>query len=489
MNSQSQAAIQTQQQQQLQQLHLTPLQLQTVRMLEMPLAQLEDNIRQELAANPSLQAEQPEGDEYKDNTQPETQETQQDEYPDTYDDSSDRLLSDDYTPSQATPTQPAGARDIERGAITSFSDTLAEQVGELDITDTQRQIIEYLIGSLDNDGLLRKDTTTISDELAIYNNIYTTDDEIETMIAMLQEFNPAGIGARDLKECLTIQIGRMRATPTTMLMYDIVTRCYDDFISNRWQNICRTLGISEDTARDIRHEIRRRLNPKPGAAMGEAEGRTLMHITPDITVSVDDTQHITFEVNHGNIPILHVSDDDERLIADLQRNNTQAGKEALAFTQQYVDKAKIFIEAIRQREETMARTMTAIIHRQRQYFITGDETDLAPMKLKDIAQDTGYDISTISRFSRSKYIETRWGTISVRSLFSEAYDTGKAGIVSTKAIKNTLSDIIRGEDKTKPLSDDKLVALMKEKGYPIARRTIAKYREQMGIPVARLRRK
>ena len=220
-------------------------------MLEMPLAQLEDNIRQELAANPSLQAEQPEGDEYKDNTQPETQETQQDEYPDTYDDSSDGLLSDDYTPTQATPTQPAGARDIERGAITSFSDTLAEQVGELDITDTQRQIIEYLIGSLDNDGLLRKDTTTISDELAIYNNIYTTDDEIETMIAMLQEFNPAGIGARDLKECLTIQIGRMRATPTTMLMYDIVTRCYDDFISNRWQNICRTLGISEDTALEV----------------------------------------------------------------------------------------------------------------------------------------------------------------------------------------------------------------------------------------------
>lgn len=456
----------------------------------MPLAQLEDNIRQELASNPSLEADQPDNEEYTDNTQADTpNDTQQDEYPDTYDDSSDGLLSDDYTPNQATTQQRDGARDIDHGAMTSFSDTLLQQVGELDITDTQRQIIEYLIGSLDDDGLLRKDTASISDELAIYNNIYATDDEIETMIAMLQEFTPAGIGARDLKECLTIQIGRMRATPATMLMYDIVTKCYDDFISNRWQNICRTLSISEDTAHEIRNEIRRRLNPKPGAAMGDAEGRSLMHITPDIIVSVDDTQHITFEINHGNMPTLHVSDDDERLIADMQHNNTQAAKEALAFTQQYVDKAKIFIEAIRQREETMARTMTAIIHRQRRFFLTGDDTDLKPMRLKDIADDTGYDISTISRFSRSKYIETRWGTISIRNLFSEAYDTGKGDIVSTKAIKNTLSDIIRDEDKTHPLSDDKLVAIMKDKGYPIARRTIAKYREQMGIPVARLRRK
>lgn len=505
--------IQEQQQQQLQQQHLTPVQLQMVKMLEMPVAQIEDHIRQELDANPSLETDYSDGSvdgmggqdgtpadapyasqDNADHSQTDENERRTDALNDALDrigqdDRMDNMMfSDDYTPRQSRSADD-DMRPMEAGNQTSFIDTLREQMRMEDMTEKEEAVMDYLICSLDDDGLLRKDTLTISDELAIYENIYAEPDEIEGVIMKLQEFNPAGIGARSLQECLVIQIERMKATPQTMLMYEVVTKCYDDFINNRWQKICKAMRISPEDADRLRKEIRHSLNPKPGAALNETQGRALNHITPDIILTVDEDNNISFELNNSNIPPLRVVAEDVMMLEKLQKNATRAEREALAFTQQYVDRAKIYIEALRQRNETMMRTMRAIISMQRKYFISGDENDLEPMVLKDVAERTGYDISTISRASRSKYVMTAWGTFPLKHFFSEGYDTGEGNTVSTKAIKMALKEAIEGEDPKRPYSDDKLVSIMKDKGFPIARRTIAKYREQIGIPVARLRKR
>lgn len=520
MINQKQTNIQAQQQKQSMQQRLSPLQVKVMRMLEMPLAQLEDNVIQELDANPSLERDYSVSDNAAgnasdnandnatndtDNATNDTEESRDEaeRRGDAINDALEQIGQDDRMEGDdgmtlsdyyATPRGDSAATDtetrqFEAGDNVTFIDTLTDQMLVEELTDDEKRIMQYLIFSLDDDGLLRTDIPTIADELAIYENIYATNDEIENVLHRLQEFNPPGIASQSLKECLTIQVERMKATPLTMMMYDVINNCYDDFINNRWEKIQRTLNISEQQAEDIRKEIKHRLNPKPGATLNEAQGRSLQQITPDIIIDTDEEGHVTFELNNGRIPALKVSETDAELLAEMQHATTKAEKEALAFTQRYVDKARLYIEAIRQRNETLLRTVAAIISLQKKFFITGDDNDLRPMVLKDISEKTGFDISTISRATRSKYAQMPWGTVSLRHFFSEGYNVGDDNIVSTKAIKSTLRQIIAAEDPKNPFSDDKLVAEIKRKGYPIARRTIAKYREQMGIPVARLRKR
>ena len=380
--------------------------------------------------------------------------------------------------------------DIIYGDYTSFYDQLKEQMGLANLTDTERDIMEYLIGSLDDDGLLRKPLDAISDELAIYHNIDTTPRQIERVLHQLQQFDPAGIGARSLQECLLLQINRREDSRLKKLMQTVITNYFEAFTKKRWDRIQTALKLSDLQAKALFGELRR-LNPKPGAAMGEAVGRSMQQITPDFIVDTHDDGTITFTLNQGEMPELQVSQSFADSMREYQQNKdhmTRQTKEALLYIRKKVDAAQSFIEAIRMRRHTLTITMQAIIQLQRQFFLDGDEASLRPMILKDVAERTGLDLSTVSRVSNSKYAQTRWGTFPLRHFFSDSYTTEQGEELSTREIKAVLRDIVDNEDKRKPLSDEILTQMLSQRGYPIARRTVAKYREQLGIPVARLRK-
>ena len=380
--------------------------------------------------------------------------------------------------------------DIIYGDYTSFYDQLKEQMGLANLTDTERDIMEYLIGSLDDDGLLRKPLDAISDELAIYHNIDTTLRQIERVLHQLQQFDPAGIGARSLQECLLLQINRREDSRLKKLMQTVITNYFEAFTKKRWDRIQTALKLSDLQAKALFGELRR-LNPKPGAAMGEAVGRSMQQITPDFIVDTHDDGTITFTLNQGEMPELQVSQSFADSMREYQQNKdhmTRQTKEALLYIKKKVDAAQSFIEAIRMRRHTLTITMQAIIQLQRQFFLDGDEASLRPMILKDVAERTGLDLSTVSRVSNSKYAQTRWGTFPLRHFFSDSYTTEQGEELSTREIKAALRDIVDNEDKRKPLSDEILTQMLSQRGYPIARRTVAKYREQLGIPVARLRK-
>lgn len=501
----AQELIQTQEQQltQQQQQRLTAQQVMVVRMLEMPLAQLEQNIQAEMDENPALEGEtleySGEPDSGNDSDANDTAESFEDEEErkereDELDDVLDRLDKDDRLESsnyERTNNSDPDAEQEERiyGNTESFYDSLHEQVREQSLTEKQEVIMEYLIGSLDNDGLLRKDLAAVSDELAIKEYIEVSEDEIEQCLTVLQSFDPAGIGAQSLQQCLLIQIFRRQPSHTTSLMHRVINECYNDFTHKRWKKIQERLGMSEYTAEEVFGEILR-LNPRPGAALGETMGRNTEQVTPDFIINTDDNGTITFTLNRGRMPQLYVSRDYEDMIDTYRRSPktmTRSDKEALLYAQQKVNRAKSFIEAVQQRQQTMTATMRSIISLQKPFLLSGDEADLKPMILKDVAQHTGLDISTISRVCSSKYAETPWGIIPLKSFFSDAYDTGNGETVSTRIIKSALRTLIESEKKGKPLSDIKLAEEMKKMGYPIARRTVAKYREQLGIPPSHLR--
>ena len=376
------------------------------------------------------------------------------------------------------------------GASQSFYDQLKEQMGVIDLDERQRDIMEYLIGSLDDDGLLRKSLDSISDELAIYHAIDATPQEIESVLHYLQEFDPAGIGGRSLQECLTLQIQRRQPSHLRDLMLKVVQDYFEAFTKKHWKKIQQALGLTDLQADALMKELRK-LNPKPGASLGETVGRAMQQITPDFIVDTQDDGTVTFQLNTGEIPELHVSPSFTETLKEYQDNKEHMSrqmKEALLYTKKKVDAAMGFIEAIRTRRQTLTMTMRAIIQWQHRYFEEGDEALLRPMILKDIAEKTGLDLSTISRVSNSKYAQTRWGTFPLRHFFSDSYVTAEGDELSTREIKATLRDLVDAEDKQKPLSDEALGKLLAEKGYPIARRTVAKYREQLGIPIARLRK-
>lgn len=506
----AQKLIQTQAQKLQQLQRLSAQQMLQVKLLEMPLTELEDSINAELDDNPALESENPDDmlnenvanddspadDEY-DNSSDEDAyeaESEKEERKDELDQALESIGKDDQMPDYNTERynnqDSADYEEMVYGDTTSFYDKLKEQMDMQPLSDKEKEVMEYLIGSLDDDGLLRKDLDSICDELAIYHNIDVTEKDIEHVLHILQTFDPAGVGGRSLQECLLLQVKRLPRGVLRKTMEEVFTDYFDEFTKKHWDKIKTGLELNDTQVETLQAEIRK-LNPKPGASMGETEGRNMQQITPDFIIDTNDDGTITFSLNRGNIPQLTVSPSFTDMIDTYRKHKdkmSRSDKEALLYAKEKVDKAQGFIEAIKQRRHTLIVTMKAIIDIQRQFFLDGDEADLKPMILKDVAERTGLDISTISRVSNVKYAQTKWGTFPLKFFFTDSYTTEDGEEMSTRKIKIALHDIIEKEDKKKPISDDALAKLLKEKGFPIARRTVAKYREQLGIPVARLRK-
>ena len=507
----AQKLIQTQAQK-LQQLQkLSAQQMLQVKLLEMPLTELEDNINAELDDNPALESENPDdalmGEDNEDRSALDDSEnsndddsedayeaqTEKEEREDALDSALEGIGQDDQMPDYNTErnnTQNADYEEMVYGDTTSFYDKLKEQMDMQVLTDKEKEIMEYLIGSLDDDGWLRKDLDSICDELAIYQNVDVSEKEIEHVLHILQTFDPAGVGARSLQECLLLQVKRLPRGVLRKTMEEVFTDYFEEFTKKHWDKIKTGLELNDTQLETLKEEIRK-LNPKPGASLGETEGRNLQQITPDFIVDTADDGTVTFTLNRGNIPELTVSPSFTDMIDTYKKNKdkmSRSDKEALLYAKEKVDKAQGFIEAIKQRRHTLIVTMKAIIEIQKRFFQDGDEADLKPMILKDVADRTGLDISTISRVSNVKYAQTKWGTFPLKFFFTDGYTTEDGEEMSTRKIKLALQELIEHEDKKKPLSDDAIAKVMKEKGFPIARRTVAKYREQLGIPVARLRK-
>lgn len=470
---------------------VTQQQLLQAQLMELPMVQLLDRVNIEVDDNPALES-QPSDESYESNGTEENDYTDElDERQSDIDEALSRMSDDEELPVYTAGGQQYDEREqTPYGDITSFYDELRSQIAETELTEQEREIMDYLVGSLDSDGLLRKSTDTIADELAIYRNIDVTSQTIEGVLAKLQRFDPAGIGARSLQECLLLQIERRPFSRMTQLMEIVVKTHFDDFMKKRWDRLRESLKLTETQAELVHNELRR-LNPKPGAAMGESVGRSLQRITPDFIVDTQDDGTVTFSLNQADMPELQVSQsfvDTLNEYKSNKQNMSRQSKEALLYTKRKVDAAQNFIEALKVRKHTLTVTMKAIIAWQHQFFEDGDETSLRPMILKDIADKTGLGVSTISRVSNSKYVQTRWGVFPLRYFFSDGYVTESGEEMSTRKIKAALRDIVDGEDKSKPLGDDALKEALAAKGFTIARRTVSKYREQLGIPVARLRK-
>ena len=479
-------------------------QLLQAHLVELPINQLVERINTEMDDNPALEPYSPDDentattDNFDDNGEDTVAEedfataNEREERQSALDDALSNIGRDD----EELPVYQGGNNAQEEreemvyGESVSFYDQLKEQMGETDIDERQREIMEYLIGSLDDDGLLRKSTDSIADELSIYHGMDVTEDDVEQVLDILQEFDPPGIGGRSLQECLLLQIKRKPDSRLKLLMHEVISQHFGEFTKKHWDRIRNALSLSQLQTETLIGELRK-LNPKPGASMGETMGRSMHQITPDFIIDTHDDGTVTFVLNNGDVPELHVSQSFADTLKEYQGNRANMSrqmKEALLYTKKKVDAAQGFIEAIKMRKRTLSATMQAIIHWQHRFFEDGDEASLRPMILKDIAEKTGLDISTISRVSNSKYAQTRWGTFPLRYFFNDSYVTESGEELSTRKIKAALRDIIETEDKRKPMSDDALREELEHMGYPIARRTVAKYREQLGIPIARLRK-
>lgn len=482
---------------------ITQQQLLHAQLVELPIAQFVERVNAEMDDNPAIEVASP-GDDYADFTEgsedsdglenTETSEYEKEERQSAFDEALESIGRDD----EELPVYYGGARQQEEGGgdqglmaqTESFYDQLLEQMAMARLTERERYIMEYLIGSLDDDGLLRKSLSQLSDELAIYHNLDVSTPEIEHVLLQLQQFDPAGIGARSLQECLLLQIARREPSRLKELMQKAIEQYFDLFTKKHWKQLRSALRITELQAEVLIRELRK-LNPKPGTSMGETVGRSMQQITPDFIIDTHDDGSVTFVLNHGEIPELTVSQSFVDTLREYQTDKEHMSrqmKEALLYTKSKVDAAQNFIAAIRQRQHTLTITMQAIIQWQHRFFEEGDEALLRPMILKDIAERTGLDLSTISRVSNSKYAQTRWGTFPLRFFFSDSLKTAEGEELSIREIKEVIRDIIHHEDKQKPLSDEIIQKILGERGFPIARRTVSKYREQMGIPIARLRR-
>ena len=489
--------IQTQAQQQIQ--TLSPQQILVVKLLELPAIELEDRVRAELLENPALEEGKDDaaGDEYADTSNDEA--GSEDGGDTDYDSLSDYLSEDDipdYKLQENNRSKGEQAEEIPFSDATSFYETLKEQLGERNLTEHQRELTEYLIGSLDDDGLLRKSLDSISDELAIYAGIEATPQELEEALKIIQDFDPAGLGARDLQECLLIQIRRkieqQHFTPNPLLYIEeaIISECYEEFTRKHWDKIQQKLDLEEDAFQRAIKEICK-LNPRPGASLGETIGKNMQQIVPDFIIDTYDDGTINISLNNRNVPELRMCRDFTEMVEEHTKNKTnqsKESKEAMMFLKQKMDAAQGFIDAVKQRQNTLMTTMQAIVDLQRPFFLDGDESLLRPMILKDVAERTGLDISTISRVSNSKYVQTNYGIYPLKYFFSDGYTTEDGEEMSVREIRRILKECIDNEDKKKPYTDDELTDILKEKGYPIARRTVAKYRQQLNIPVARLRK-
>ncbi|MCD8474913.1 MAG: RNA polymerase factor sigma-54, partial [Bacteroides graminisolvens] len=466
--------VQSQVQQQVQ--TLSPQQILVVKLLELPAVELEDRVRAELLENPALEEgkEETAVDDLSENAD-------NDQSDNEYDSLGDYLTEDDipdYKLQERNKSKGEQAEEIPFSDTTSFYETLQEQLRERNLTEHQQALAEYLIGSLDDDGLLRKTLDSISDELAIYAGVDAKEQELEEVLSIIQDFDPPGLGARSLQECLLIQIKRKEPSSLQQTELSIIEKCYEEFTRKHWDKIIQRLNLSEEEFEAAINEITK-LNPRPGSSLGEVIGRNMQQIVPDFIVETFDDGSIVLSLNNKNMPELRMSREFNDMLQEHtynKANQTKESKEAMLFLKQKMDAAQGFIDAIKQRQNTLQTTMEAIIDLQRPFFQEGDESLLRPMILKDVAERTGLDISTISRVSNSKYVQTNFGIYSLKYFFSDGYTTEDGEEMSVREIRRILKECIDNENKKKPLTDDELADILKEKGYPIARRTVAKYR-------------
>ena len=379
-------------------------------------------------------------------------------------------------------------RVIPHKIETSFYEVMLDQLGLLNLDDREKRIAEQIVGSIDEDGYLRRETTAIVDDLAFRQNIDATEEEVDFIIERIQQFDPPGVAARNLQECLLLQLNRQKEEGKPVdTAIAALTKYFDEFTKKHYEKIQRGLGLTDDQLKEVMQQIIR-LNPKPGGNVGEVN-KAESYVVPDFFI-INSNGKLELTLNSKNAPELRISEGYREMLKEYDRGakKDRRQKEAVLFIKQKIDAAKWFIDAIKQRQHTLISTMTAIMNHQHDFFITGDETILRPMILKDIAEKTGLDISTVSRVANSKFVQTEFGTYRLKFFFSESLSTESGEEVSTREVKKILSDLIEGENKKKPLSDERLTELLQEKGYNIARRTVAKYREQLNIPVARLRK-
>jgi len=468
---------------------LSPQQIQMIKLLEIPALQLEQRIKNELEENPVL--EEGERNEELDSSieeQEEQGESDQDEF------SFEDYIGDDDIPSYKLHASNASKddkkEDIPFSVSVSFHDHLENQIGLKSLSERQYMLALYIIGNIDDDGYLRRKLESIANDLSFTQNVKVSEEELETVLKIIQQLDPPGVGARTLRECLLLQIKQKNLEqPSLKLAKKILEQYFNEFTKKHYEKIITRLKISEEELEEAINEILR-LNPKPGSSFSNSENRAVQTIIPDFVLENNDGK-LELSLNSRNIPDLHINKDYTQMLEQYQKSKgqkTKDQKEAISFVKQKLDSAKWFIDAIRQRQNTLLLTMNAIIDYQYEFFQTGDESKLKPMILKDIADKTNLDISTISRVVNSKYIQTPFGIYSLKYFFSEGMQKEDGEEVSTRQIKSILKEYIDNEDKKKPLTDERLSKLLKEQGYRIARRTVAKYREQMNIPVARLRK-
>lgn len=470
---------------------LSPQQIQLMKLIQLPTQAFEQRLKQELEENPALESGK------------EDNETQQDEFEDLYDNETDsenisaedinidEYLSDDEIPDYRTHANNYSSDDEEKSvpyaAGISFNQYLLNQLNTAYLNDEEWSIAEFLVGSVDESGYIRRPLTDIMDDLAFTQNVYTDEKTIEKVLKIVQDMDPAGVAARSLEECLLIQLKRKEPTPSIELAKSLLEKSFDQFSKKHYQKLIQKHNISEEQLKSAITEIER-LNPKPGGSYS-GNNRIVEHVVPDFTIRITEGE-LELSLNGRNAPELHVSREYNNMLEGYKnsKEKSKSQKDTVMFIKQKLDAAKWFIDAIRQRQQTLYITMNEIMNYQREYFLSGDERKLRPMILKDVADAINMDVSTVSRVANSKYVDTPYGTKLIKDYFSESMKNDQGEDVSTKEIKKILETVIGEETKQKPLTDDKLAAILKEKGYPIARRTVAKYREQLDIPVARLRK-
>ncbi|MBQ9310322.1 MAG: RNA polymerase factor sigma-54 [Bacteroidales bacterium] len=455
---------------------LSPLQIQTIKLIELPVQELEQKIRSELEENPVLD-DTPDPDKQQDDDTPK-------------DVSIDEIKDDGDIPAYKTRVNNWG-KDPRPEYNTfsvkeSFTQSLMEQLGFRNLSNRDFSIGAFIIGSLDGDGYLRRDIESLVDDMAFRAGVEVTEPEVERMLGVIQEFDPAGVGARDLRECLLLQLRAKTQTEDVRDAERILSEQFGEFTNRHFAKVMSRLNIDEDRLKAAITCITR-LNPAPGGQMDDSFDDQAQQIVPDFVLEEHEGQ-LSFTMPRFNIPELRVNKKYSDLMASARNTDDKSSKEAASFIRQKIDSAKWFIEALKQRQNTLQRTMQAILDFQHDYFLDGDEANLKPMVLKDIAEITGFDISTISRVVNSKYIETHFGIFPLKYFFSEGMENNEGEEVSTRELKKALQECVDAEDKKKPLTDEQLVVEMGKRGYKVARRTIAKYRGQLGIPLARWRK-
>lgn len=478
---------------------LSPQQIQLMKLLQVPTANLEERVKEELEENPALEmGEEGNEDEFGEDTQ------------ESIDDSNEELMDgseDDYENADMTEyivdddgeiadykTRDDNYPEMDDQKVmpirveTTFHDLVVDQLGMLELDERKFKIAEQIVGSLDDDGYLRRELSSIADDLAFRQSMVVDEKEIEELLVQIQQFDPAGICARNLQECLLLQLKRkLGEGKSVALAIQILSKYFEEFTKKHYEKIQHNLNLTDEQIKDVINQIIK-LNPKPGGNIGEIN-KAENYIIPDFYI-INNNGRLELSLNARNAPDLRISEGYRDMLKEYERGSKKdkRQKEAVLFIKQKIDSAKWFIDMIKQRQETLINTMSAIISHQEEFFLTGDETNMRPMILKDIAELTGLDISTVSRVANSKFVQTEFGTYRLKYFFSESLSTDSGEEVSTREVKKILNDIIEAEDKRKPLSDEILTDMLQAKGYNIARRTVAKYREQLNVPVARLRK-